>query len=255
MVWSVPAIHGDIDQLARLHDHIFDHIAAGDRILYHGNYVGYGEHSKACVDEILTFRRMILARSGFTSGDFVFLRGQQELILEKLLQLQFAPDPTNVLLWMLSSGLSNTLYDYNLSPHDGIEACRQGIMSITRWTNNVRKAIRAEAGHEMFFTGLKRMAHTDKTAPAPMLFVHAGLNPAHAIHDQGDHIWWASDAFRDINAEYKPFAKVVRGFDPDHRGLHLNGITATVDNGCGFGGNLVSVGFNADGKGDVFLEV
>ncbi len=253
-VWTIPAIHGHLDELTRLHDHILKHVKPGDRIIYHGNYTGYGDHSVACIDELLTFRRMVLAMPGMVCTDLVYLRGQQEIIWDKLLQLQFAPDPTNVLLWMLGNGLSNTLYDYGLSPHDGIEACKSGIMGITRWTNIIRKALRARAGHEIFFNQLKRMAYTDKDAPYPMLFVHAGLMPCHALHDQGDHIWWASDEFKSIETAYKPFDKVVRGFDPDHSGLHLNCITATVDDGCGFGGKLISVGFEPDGDVTEILE-
>lgn len=253
-VWTVPAIHGQLDELTRLHDYIFQHIKPGDRIIYHGNYTGYGDHSVACIDEILTFRRMVLARPGMISTDFVYLRGQQEIIWEKLLQLQFAQNPEDVLLWMLGNGLSNTLYDYGLSPHDGIEACKNGIMGLTRWTNVIRKALRANAAHEVFLNQLKRMAYTDQDAAHPMLFVHAGLNPAHTLHDQGDHIWWATDEFKSIDEAYKPFEKVVRGFDPDHSGMHLNCITATVDDGCGFGGKLISVGFDADGAVNTILE-
>jgi hypothetical protein len=34
----------------------------------------------------------------------------------------------------------------------------------------------------------------------------------------------------------------------------LNCITATVDDGCGFGGKLISVGFDADGHAYKILE-
>ena len=253
-IWTVPAIHGHIDELTRLHDHILEHIKPGDRIVYHGNYTGYGEHSIACINEILAFRRMVLAMPGMVPDDFVYLRGQQEQIWEKLLQLQFAPDPVNVLLWMLGNGLTNTLYDYDISPHDGIEACKGGIMQITKWTNSIRKALRSQPGHEIFMTQMKRMAFTDQDGPYPMLFVHAGLKPCHSLHDQGDHLWWSPEEFESINQAYKPFEKVVRGFDPDHGGLNLNCITATVDDGCGFGGKLVSVGFEPDGSASHILE-
>lgn len=253
-IWTVPAIHGHIDELTRLHDHILEFIKPGDRIVYHGNYTGYGAHSVACITEILTFRRMVLAMPGMMPSDITYLRGQQEQIWDKLLQLQFAPEPTNVLLWMLGNGLSSTLYDYGVSPHDGIEACKAGIMGITRWTNIIRKALRAHAGHEIFMNQLKRAAHTAEDAAYPMLFVHAGLTPHSGLHDQGDHFWWSDHNFNAIESAYKPFEKVVRGFDPEHGGMYLNCITATVDDGCGFGGKLISVGFDTDGTVAEILE-
>lgn len=251
-VWSIPAIHGDLGALTRLHDSLFERITPGDRIVYHGNYTGYGEQSAACVDEILTFRRMVLAMPSMVCSDFIYLRGQQEQMWMKLLQLQFAPDPTGVLLWMLGNGLSNTLYSYGLSPHDGIEACRGGTMALTKWINSVRAAVRKHAGHETFSTQQQRAAYTAQDGDYPMLFVHAGLDSNKRLEEQGDHLWWASDKFDCVQQAYKPFEKVIRGYDPQHRGLHLNCITASVDDGCGFGGELVCVGFSsADGAPEI----
>ncbi|MEM7651124.1 MAG: hypothetical protein AAF204_03455, partial [Pseudomonadota bacterium] len=136
----------------------------------------------------------------------------------------------------------------------GIEACRCGIMHITKWTNSIRKALRKYPGHEIFMTQMKRGAFTDQDGPYPMLFVHAGLNAGFKLHEQGDHLWWSPDEFLRIEKAYKPFEKVVRGFDPSHGGLNLNCITATVDDGCGFGGKLVSVGFEGDGHAAHILE-
>lgn len=247
-IWTIPAVHGDLRALMAVHDGIMAKFKPGDRILYHGNYTGYGEQSAECITEILAFRRMVLSIQGVKPSDFVYLRGRQEEIWQKLLQLQFAPDPTNVLLWMLGNGVSSTLYSYGISPHDGIEACRYGIMDITRWTNKIREAVRRHAGHEIFTNQLKRAAHTQaEDNPYPMLFVHAGLKAEYSLEDQGDHLWWGAHEFDRIQSAYKPYEKVVRGFDPEHRGMHINCITATVDDGCGFGGKLVSVGFEADG--------
>lgn len=253
-VWTVPAIHGDLASLTSLHDNLLDRIKPGDRILYHGNYTGYGQHAVECVDEILMFRRMVLAMPGVRTSDFVYLRGQQEQMWQKLLQLPFAPDPTNVLLWMLGNGLSSTLYSYGLSPHDGIAACRAGTMGITKWVKTVRLAVRKHAGHEIFSTHQQRAAFTSKDSEYPMLFIHAGISTDKTLEEQGDHFWWGGDSFDQVACAYKPFEKVVRGYDPQHKGLYLNCITATVDHGCGFGGELISVGFEGDGEVHEILE-
>ncbi len=247
-IWAIPAIHGQIEPLIRIHDEILARIRPGERIVYLGNYTGYSEQSAACIDEILTFRRMVLSQRGMLPGDLVYLRGSQEEMWQKLLQIQFAPDPTNVLLWMLGNGISTTLASYGLSAHDGIEACRSGVMGLTKWTNTVREAVRRHKGHEIFSTQFTRAAMTPEDAQYPMLFVHAGLNVKKPLHEQGDHLWWSSCNFEAIESPYLPFQKVIRGYDAKHRGQHLNCITATLDDGCGFGGKLVAAAFLPDGE-------
>lgn len=246
-VWAVSAIHGDAARLTALHDEIWTRLEPGDRVVYHGNYAGFGDAPRETIDEILTFRRMFLSRPGATTGDLAYLRGGQEEMWQKLLQLQFAPDPAGALLWMLGNGLSPTLQAYGISPHDGIEACRYGVMAITKWTAKIREHMRRCPGHEIFGNQLMRAAHTDEAAPYPMLFVHAGIDQNLPLDQQNDAFWWAGAQFETIADPYKPFEKVVRGFDPEHKGLHLNCVTATIDGGCGFGGSLVCAGFDESG--------
>lgn len=253
-VWAISAVHGQHERLTRLHDALLDRIQPGDRIIYLGNYTGYNRDSSLSVDELLTFRRLVLSQPGMMCSDLVYLRGRQEEMWQKLLQLQFAPNPTDVLLWMLGHGLSDTLYSYGLCPHDGIEACRSGVMMITRWTNKIRQAVKDRAGHDVFNVNLQRAAFTDEDTLYPMLFVHSGLDDQKPLDEQGDDLWWAGKKFSSITMPYDPFQKVVRGYDPDHKGLHLNCVTATIDGGCGFGGSLVSVGFDTDGSVLEILE-
>lgn len=253
-IWAISAIHGNIDRLVNMHDEIFKDIKTGDRILYMGNYTGYGPQARQCIDEILAFRRTILAKPSMIPSDLLYLRGRQEEMWDKLLQLPFAPNPQNVLLWMLGNGLSETLRSYGLCPHDGIEACQKGVMGITKWTNQIRKAIRSNAGHEKFMTNYVRAALTDQEATYPMLFVHAGLDSNKPLEAQGDNFWWLSDSFETMQSAYKPFEKVIRGYDPKHRGVYLNCISATIDGGCGFGGELVCAGFTPDGSVEELLQ-
>ncbi|MCB9988908.1 MAG: hypothetical protein H6868_06190 [Rhodospirillales bacterium] len=233
-----------------LHDNLFPHIRPGDRLVYLGNYSGYGMESREVVDELLTFRRSVMARPGMMASDIVYLRGGQEEIWQKLLQLQFSPNPSDTFLWMLGHGLSPALESYGLSPHDGIIAAQEGVMSLTRWTGKVRDALRRQPGHDTFYTQLRRAAFTPQDSLYPMLFVNAGLDPARKLGDQGDSFWWGGKMFSNITLPYEPFQKVIRGYDPIHAGVHINCITATIDGGCGFGGGLICAGFAPDG--DVF---
>lgn len=247
-IWAVSAIHGDLEKLISVHDQILEHFEPRQKIIYLGNYTGYGAQSAACIDEILAFRRLILSLQGVMPEDFVYLRGNQEEMLYKLFQLPFAPNPLDVYLWMLDNGLSKTLQSYDINPRDGLEACNRGAVALTKWIAKVKFKMRSHAGHEMFSTQWVRAAFTDISGNYPMLFVHAGLETNKPLPEQGDKLWWGSEDFERMEHPYLPFQKVVRGYDPAHKGLHLNCITATLDGGCGFGGPLVCTGFTASGE-------
>lgn len=247
-IWAVAAIHGETEKLIALHDQMFNHIRPGDRIVYLGNYGGYGPSPCETLDEILTFRRGILAQPGMMPSDFVYLRGGQEEMWEKLQQLQFAPNPRDVLIWMLDNGLTPTLEDYGLRPQDGLNAAAEGVISITRWTAAVRNSIRRYPGHDIFQCQLRRAAFTNPKGETPLLFVHAGINTARPLQEQGDSLWWGGQNFNMIATGYLPFKKVVRGYDSRHYGLHIGEHTASIDAGCGFNGALVAAAFDPDGE-------
>lgn len=253
-IWSVPAIHSAADRLTAIHDGILEKIKAGDRIVYLGNYTGYGDEVIPCIEEILAFRRMVLSIQGVKTSDFVYLRGVQEEMLQKLLQIHFAPNPSDILLWMLGNGIAPTLEAYGVCPHEGIEACRRGTMALTKWTNGIREKIRRHAGHETFFNQLQRASYSAEDTEAPLLFVHAGINAYKPLAEQGDSLWWDGQSFDSINHRYDPFHKVVRGYDPAHKGMHLNCVTATLDDGCGFGGELIAAGFDQSGQISEIIE-
>ncbi len=227
-----------------LHDTLLPRIRPGDRIVYMGNYTGYGDAARETVDELLTFRRMALSIPGVHPSDIVYLRGLQEELWQRLLELQYVQNPTQTLSWMIENGLGATLVSYGMNLREGLSACSEGIMGMVRWIGRVRESIRRHPGHELFASHQRRAAYTETGLETPLLFVHAGLDPNRSLEEQDSHLWWAGDRFGKITQAYQPFAKVIRGFDPGHGGMHLNCVTATVDNGCGFGGPLACAGFD-----------
>jgi hypothetical protein len=90
-IWAIASINGAAQRLVRLHDTIGNRFQEGDRVVYLGNYVGYGDAVLATIDELLNFRRRVLGRQHGFACDVAFLRGAQEEMWQKLLQLQFAP--------------------------------------------------------------------------------------------------------------------------------------------------------------------
>ncbi len=236
-IWVVGSIHGEVEPLATIHAALEGRFGTGDRIVYLGNYIGRGTSIVATFDELLRFRRAIIARPCMFTSDVVYLRGSQEEMWQKLLQLQFAVNPGEVLDWMLEQGVDATIRAYDGDPARGRSAMREGAVAIGRWTATLRQAIARRDGHQPLMSALRRAAYTDDES---LLFVHAGLNPQLPLDRQGDALWWGHLAWAKLKAPYGGFRRVIRGYgrgaggDP---GEHA----ATIDGGCGFGGRLIAV--------------
>jgi hypothetical protein len=245
-VWAVGAIHGDAERLAALHDRLAQRLAApGDRLVYLGNHLGRGPRVGETVDELLDFRRRVIALPGMFASDVVVLRGGQEEMWQKLLQLQFAVDPRGVLDWMLGHGVGATLAAYGLDPRQGLAAARHGAIQLARWTGQVRTALTARPGHRDLLSALRRAAYDDS---GRLLFVHAGVDPSRPLASQGDTLWWGAPGFGGWARPYGDFDRVVRGYDPAHGGVSESPFAVTADSGCGFGGKLTALAFGTDGE-------
>ncbi len=246
-IWAVAACHGAVERLARAHDAIAERFAPGDRLLYLGDYLGDPE-SAFLIDHLLAFRAYLLAMPGMIASDIVYLRGTQEEIWSKLLQLQFAPNPRQVLTWMLARGAGETIAAYGGDAEEGMLAAREGAMALTKWTNRLREAIRRRSGHDTFMSVLRRAALTEIDEKGHLLFVHSGLDPARSLDAQGDAFWWAADGFARIDSPFETFHRIFRGADPAGRGASLDGYAITLDAGLGRDGPLVVAVIAPDGQ-------
>jgi serine/threonine protein phosphatase 1 len=244
-IWAIAAIHCEVERLRALHARLERDAQAGDQIVYLGDYLGYGQSVRETVDEILMFRRAFLAKPGVELDDIVYLRGAQEEMWQKLLQLQFAPNPLEVLKWMVEHGIGPTIAAYGGSMEEGLAMAREGILALTRWTSNLRQNMRGYDGHNALMSVLKHAAFTDDNA---LLFVHAGLDPSRPLSAQMDAFWWGSTAFDQMDAPYGGHKLVVRGSDRRHGGLRIGTFTVTLDAGAGFGGPLTCACFGAEGQ-------
>jgi hypothetical protein len=253
-VWAVSAIHGELERLYAIHDAILERLSPGDRIVYLGNYTGHGKKARETVDELLTFRRLVLAQPGMMPSDIIYLRGHQEQLWHRLNNIQFTQMPGEVLCELLESGLSSTLESYGISAYDGMRSCKEGVLFLTRWTHKIRETVRKNQGHEQFMTSYKRAAYTKEKERFPLLFVNSGVDPRRKLEEQGDTFWDSGDRFGSITQAYTPFDKVIRGYDPLHQGIHLNCVTATLDGGSGFGGSLVCAALDKAGAITEMLE-
>jgi serine/threonine protein phosphatase 1 len=241
-IWAVASIHGEAEKLAGLHYHLWQRLAPGDRVVYLGNYLGRGPDIPGTIEELLAFRCAVLARADGFACDVAFLRGAQEEMWQKLLQLQFASAPRDVLSWMLEQGLEATLRAYGGDAQRALAACREGAMGLTRWTAGLRNAMHAAPGHTQLLTALRRAAFSEH-----LLFVSAGVDSSRPLDAQGDTFWWGGGRFLDAEP-FPGFRRVIRGFDRRHAGLVETPQAVSLDAGCGFGGNLLAACFDPEGR-------
>jgi hypothetical protein len=256
-VWAISAIHGEAERLAALHGALAGRMQAGDRLVYLGNYLGRGPAVRATLDELIAFRRRVIALPAMFAADVVYLRGCQEEMWHKTLQLQFATNPGEVLAWTLGQGLAPTLAAYGGNPDEGLSVMRQGAVAIGKWTQKLRQTMNQTPGHADFMAALKRAASTDKNDPGnhSLLFVSAGLDPTQPLSAQDDALWWGGAGFATLDAPgaepYDGYARVVRGAKPTaapaQAGVTQGAHTATVDGGAGFGGHLLAACFDGTG--------
>jgi serine/threonine protein phosphatase 1 len=243
-VWAVAAIHAEVQRLQEAHQELAARLLPGDRLVYLGNGIGHGAATIATLDELLAFRRDFLCLPGVEPEDIVYLRGAQEEMWRKLLQIQFAPGPREVFDWMLRHGLEPVLRGYGIDPAQAQAVLRDGAASISRWTNSLRAAIRQHPGHDELFASFRRAAYTEG---GELLFVHAGIDPGAPLAAQSDHLWWGSPSFRGLAQPYAGFRRVISGCNPRGEGAHLDAFTCCLDGGAGFGGSLNVACFSPDG--------
>ncbi|MBM3492257.1 MAG: hypothetical protein FJX68_17825 [Alphaproteobacteria bacterium] len=250
-IWAVAAIHGEAALLARLHAALAGVLRRGDRLVYLGNYLGHGRAIIATVDELLRFRRWFLTLSGAEPWDIAYLRGAQEEMWQKLLQIQFATAPAEVLEWMLGQGIGATLAAYGANAELARARVREGPLSLSRWTNELRRVMHQHPGHDELMTALRRYAVTDDRR---LLFVHAGIDPAKPLAEQRDNFWWAGAGLGQLSEPFEGFVRVVRGYDRRRRGREAMAHALSVDGGAGFGGPLNAVCLAPDGDIQQWLE-
>jgi serine/threonine protein phosphatase 1 len=256
--WAVGSIHGEAGRLQDLHARLAPRIGPHDNLVYLGNFLGCGSDVLGTVQHLLLFRRALMAErvlnyptndSGADDfGAVVYLRGRQEEMWQKLLQMQFAPNPREVLEWMLSHGVAPTLQAYGGTIQEARKATAMGAAALSQWTNRLRAAMRARDGHDRLMTVLRRAAFSQDGA---LLMASAGINPARPLAEQADSFWWGGRDFAALEGPYDGFRCVVRGFDQQNRGPWFKPWAASIDGGCGSGGSLMAACFDPEGS---FIE-
>jgi len=172
-IWAVPAIHGEAGRLAALLQLLAPRIEQDDRVVFSAT-IRYGRAIRATLDELLTFRRWLMAQPGMFAYDLASCAAAQEEMWQKLLQLQFAVNRAKVLAWMLDHGVGATVESYGGDLRQGEAAAREGPRAIARWTSASHPdgpACRPPGAAQ-------QPAPCRLTDDMAVLFVHAGIDPA-----------------------------------------------------------------------------
>lgn len=248
-IWAVAAVHGELDRLALLHDHLADRFTTRDRVVYLGNYLDIDTRNGSEIfDELLAFRSALLSKSGVEPSDIVYLRGPTEEAWLRLLRLQFAPMPTAMLEKLSASGVEAYLRLYGISINDTKSVARAGSMAITRYTNHLRAQQRLFAGHEQMFSGMRRAALGAVQADDKrILFVPSGFDSTRRLDDQAESLWWSTAPYGAAGRSLVDYNRLVRGFDSVNGGAVLNEFGVTLDGGAGRGGPLMCGCFTPTG--------
>ena len=211
--------------------------------------MGVSNQVRATLDEILRFRSHSLTRKGVFPDDFIYLRGAQEEMWDKLQQIQFAGDAVSIVTWMLQRGLGATLECYGSNETEALTFARQGVVEMSSWTSRLRASMRAIPGHIQLHASLRRAA---LDSDGRLLFVNAGIDPNFTLGGQTDAFWWNSSDIKTLSEPYQGFQRIFTGYSETHGGIEVYPFATSLDAGAGFGGPLMIACITQDGE---FAEV
>jgi len=208
-IWAIGSLHSSIEAFQSIKNYILSNFSKGDKLIFLGNIIGFGKKSKEIISEVLSLRVDLMAKFYLSHEDIVFLRGAQEEMFSKLLQLQIAPNPIEILEWIFSHGVDQTVISYDFNPDEFINIASQGTIQINKLTSKLNNQISIIPGHKEFFSNLKHAVYSDTKK---VLFVNRGVDISRPLSAQYDCFWWGYQNFSLINKPYYTFNRIVRGY-------------------------------------------
>ncbi|MDA9748774.1 hypothetical protein N9U75_01325 [Pelagibacteraceae bacterium] len=208
-IWAVGSIHSNLDSFSSIKQFIIKNFKKDDKLVFLGNVIGLGEDSKSTISSLINLRFTLMSKFKLKPSAIVFLRGAQEEMFSKLLQLQIAPNPIEIINWMFDHGVDSTLKSYGYSKDEVFSVASTGTMSISKWTSQLNKSILQNPGHKEYFLNLK---HAAFSSSKKILFVNRGVDITRPLSAQNDCFWWGYQNFSKLNEKYNSFVRIVRGY-------------------------------------------
>ena len=212
-IWAIGSIHSNLKSFTSIKKFLLDNFEENDKLVFLGNVIGLGNDSKETLSSVIDLRFNLMSKFKLKPESIVFLRGAQEEMFSKLLQLQLAPNPNEIIEWMFDHGVNETIKSYGFSENEVKNIASSGTISISKWTTTLNKVLRDNPGHTEYFLNLKHAAysHTKK-----ILFVNRGVDITRPLSAQNDCFWWGFQNFSSIDRPYKTFLRIVRGYESEH---------------------------------------
>ena len=219
-IWAIGSIHSNLKSFNSIKKFLLNNFESNDKLVFLGNIIGLGNNSKETLSSVIDLRFNLMAKFKIKPQSIVFLRGAQEEMFSKLLQLQLAPNPAEIIEWMFDHGVNETIKSYGFSENEVRNIASSGTLNISKWTSNLNKVLNNNSGHTEYFLNLKHAAYS-KTKK--ILFVNRGVDITRPLSAQNDCFWWGFQNFSSIDRPYKTYSRIVRGYESKH--LHKQDIS------------------------------
>ncbi len=212
-IWAIGSIHSNLNSFNSIKEFIIKNFQQNDKLIFLGNIIGLGKDSKETLTSVIDMRKNLMSRFLLKPKSIVFLRGAQEEMFTKLLQLQFAPNPKEIIRWMFEHGVDQAISSYGFTKEEVTNVSSSSAIIISKWTSKLQKIIRDNPGHMEYFLNLK---HAAFSSSKKILFVNRGVDITRPLSAQNDCFWWGFQNFSKINKPYATFTRIVRGYQSDH---------------------------------------
>ena len=212
-IWAIGSIHSNINSFTSIKKFILNNFETNDKLIFLGNVIGLGENSRETLSSIIDLRFNLMSKFKLKPESIVFLRGAQEEMFSKLLQLQLAPNPSEIVEWMFDHGVNKTIKSYGFTEDEVKNIASSGTINISKWTANLNKILQENAGHTEYFLNLKHAAYS---RTKKILFVNRGVDITRPLSAQNDCFWWGFQNFSTLQNPYKTFLRIVRGYESEH---------------------------------------
>ena len=117
-IWAIGSIHSKLKSFISIKKFILKNFNSNDKLIFLGNIIGLGDESKETLNNVLELRFNLMSKFRLSPESIVFLRGAQEEMFSKLLQLHLAPNPAEIVEWMFDHGVNKTIKSYGFSEEE-----------------------------------------------------------------------------------------------------------------------------------------